>query len=112
MIRVLPLDPEEMNDKRASAAGRALLYFARDFGETDDRGDLAEFGEQNLSDLLVDLAHYCDRENLSLLECFRRAGRCYAEETEYSGRQFKSAKIPLASKAPLAIAHPTAKAVK
>ncbi len=89
MIGVLPLDPEEMNEQRASAAKRALLHFARDFGETDADGDLADFSEQNLSDLLVDLAHYCDREGLSLLECFLRAGRCYAEETDDSGMQFK-----------------------
>jgi hypothetical protein len=90
MPLLLPPDPDDMNQKRALAAKRALLYFARDFGETDDHGELAEFGEQNLSDLLVDLAHYCDREHLSFLKCFLRASGSYADETESLGTQFKA----------------------
>jgi len=91
----LPPDPDEMNDKRALAAKRALLYFACDFGETDDCGELGEFGEQNLSDLLVDFAHYCDREDLSFFECLMRARRSYAEETEDFGTQFKHGRITI-----------------
>ena len=100
----IPPDPEEMNDKRALAAGRALRYFARDFGETDDRGDLAEFAEQNLSDLLADIAHFCDREGLDFLNCLTRAALCYVEETENVGPQFGSLPISLGSRGLLSIA--------
>jgi len=99
MYDELPPDPEEMNDKRALAARRALLYFARDFGETDDRGELAELAEQNITDLLVDLAHYCDRENLLLRECILRAGRGYAEETKRQGMQFSGQQTTLGAAA-------------
>jgi hypothetical protein len=48
MMSVLPPDPETMNDKRAAAAQRALLYFARDFGEADDYGVLPSLGNRIL----------------------------------------------------------------
>jgi hypothetical protein len=86
--RTTPNDPDEMNDKRADAAKRALLSFAQDFGERDERGEVGIFAEQNLTDLLIDLAHYCDREGLAMHECLLRARRVYAEETDESGRQF------------------------
>jgi len=95
MPALIPPDPEEMNDKRALAAGKALLYFARDFGETDDRGNLAEFAEQNFSDLLADFGHYCDREGLAFLDCLSRAARCYAEETDDVGPQFEGLPVSL-----------------
>lgn len=84
----LPRDPDEMNDKRASAARRALLFFARDFGETDDEGEISTFAQQNISDLIADLAHLCDRQGIEILRCFSNARSNYSEETENSGGQF------------------------
>jgi hypothetical protein len=86
---VAPLpDPDEMNDKRASAAERALLRFARDFGEVDETGELCTFEEQNLSDLMADFAHYCDHHGLSLERCVFNGYSNYLEETDGKGRQY------------------------
>jgi hypothetical protein len=91
---LLPPDPDDMNRKRAEAAYDALLSFARSFGETDDRGMLAEFDGQNLSDFLADLAHYCDREGLQFMKFLSNARSNYLEETDSEGRQFAGLKLP------------------
>jgi hypothetical protein len=88
LISRLPPDPEEFNEKRAAAAERALLSFARHFGETDQEGTLGVFAEQNLVDLLADLAHYCDRSKLDLRKCCVMASGLYLEETDGNGEQF------------------------
>jgi hypothetical protein len=84
----IPPDPDEMNAERAAAAEAALMHFVRNFGEGDDDGLTADLKEQNLSDLLGDLAHYCDRNELSLSGCFERAAMHYAAETDNQGTQF------------------------
>ena len=78
----LPPDPETMNEQRADAAGRSLDLFTRTFGEEDGGG------EQNLSDLLADLAHYCDRNELHFAYCLQTAKMHYDAETDNEGRQF------------------------
>jgi hypothetical protein len=85
----VPLDPEEMNQKRANAAERALLVFAQDFGETDEWKYLGGLAEQNLADLLADLAHFCDRNQVQMKNCLSIAASHYAEETDHTGTQFR-----------------------
>lgn len=84
-----PLDPEEMNQKRANAAERALLAFAQDFGETDGWKCLGDLAEQNLADLLADLAHFCDRYGFQIENCLSIASSHYTEETDNTGTQFR-----------------------
>jgi hypothetical protein len=81
-LNALPSDPEDMNDERAYWAGETLAYFTRTYGEQEG-GD-----RQNLADLLADLAHYCDRNGLSLDGCLTTAQMHYAEETDHKGAQF------------------------
>jgi hypothetical protein len=82
-LNSLPSDPEDMNDARAEWAGDALAYFARKHGEEEEGCEA-----QNLADLLADLAHYCDRNGLSLDGCLTTAQMHYAEETDHEGAQF------------------------
>lgn len=84
----IPPDPDKMNDKRAQAAERALLAFAEDIGEIHQRGKLGELAAQNLSDLLADMAHFCDREGISLSKCWSNARSNYGEESDGRGKQF------------------------
>jgi hypothetical protein len=71
--RPLPPDPEEMNERRADWAGKALEGFRREPGT-----DL----EDVLSDLLADLMHWCDRNNQAFETELRRARAHYRCETE------------------------------
>ena len=89
----MPPDPDEMNAARAHAAERALSTFAMDFGERDENGTLGALAEQNLSDLLADIAHYCDFVDLSLEKCLANAASNYAEETSDLGRQFSGVRL-------------------
>jgi len=87
-MMAMPRGMVEMNDKRAEVAKIALLSFARKFGETDEVGELGVFKEQNLVDLLADLAHYCNRQNINMTRCWEKAQSHYAGETNNAGRQF------------------------
>ena len=84
----LPPDPDGLNSRRAQAAEVGLLAFARDFGETDDRDELGALNEQAISDLLANLAHYCDRKGLSFQSCLEVARENYAAETDFFGTQY------------------------
>jgi hypothetical protein len=77
----LPSDPEDMNDERAYWAGETLDYFTRTHGEEEGGR------QQNLVDLLADLAHYCDRNELSFESCLESARNHYCEETDNTGTQ-------------------------
>lgn len=81
----LPPDPDEMNEKRAAAAERALLSFAADFGEV---GEGEDFTSQNLCDLLANFGHLCDRAGLDIGELLQKARGHYNEETDNEGMQF------------------------
>lgn len=62
----LPPDPDGMNDKRARLAGNAINVFGGH--------------EDSLSDLLVDLMHWADRNELDFQDELDRALRNYASE--------------------------------
>ena len=90
----VPPDPESMNNKRADWARDVLEYFEQ-YGERP-HPDLTtkeqrEMAKQNLSDLVADMGHYCDRNGLRMDEVIRIASYHYAEETENEGQQFHSA---------------------
>jgi hypothetical protein len=89
---VLPPDPEEMNKKRSVAALRAVRGFSKDFGENIDPFDGAErvfMVQQNIEDLLADVAHLCDRLGLDLADIVAKSKFHYYEETENEGEQFE-----------------------
>lgn len=96
---ILPPDPEEQNEQRANAAEKALATFTKNYGEkgwhniTEQKQ--RELNEQNLSDLLADFGHYCDRAGISMQSRLRVAGYHYAEETDRKGTQFAPASNPL-----------------
>lgn len=83
-------DPDEMNEKRAMWAQEVMTFFEQ-FGETRHQDSTAAklrvTAGQNLSDLLADLAHYCDRAGLSFKDAFLAASSNYEEETEGEGGQ-------------------------
>jgi hypothetical protein len=90
----LPPDPEFMNNKRADWARNVLEYFEQ-YGESP-HPDLTteeqrEIAKRNLSDLIADLDHYCDRNGLRMGEVISIASSCYSEETRHEGLQFSSA---------------------
>lgn len=86
-----------MNCQRAEGALAALETFARTHGEwPTGKSDLCaspDLLEQNLADLLCNLGHLCDRENLRLAECLRRAQSNYSEETQRQGKQQFSSEV-------------------
>jgi hypothetical protein len=87
----LPPDPEEMNDARAEWAKSTITFFEQ-YGESPHK-DATKMGinvlaRQNLSDLIADFGHYCDREGYHLNSLIRIAAECYLEETEGKGVQF------------------------
>lgn len=88
----LPPDPEGENDRRASEAEEVLNQFESAFGEAPYGGispdQLRDLREQNLSDLLCNFGHFCDRNGLDLQEVIRRAANHYNEETGNQGAQF------------------------
>lgn len=86
---VPPPDPENLNEDRANAAESAIQRFAEDFGETIG-GQMVTLEAQNLTDLLCDFGHYCDRNGIDLQNCIRMAAYNYAEETENVGQQFST----------------------
>jgi hypothetical protein len=80
-----------MNNKRADWARDILEHFEQ-YGEcphpdltTEEQREIAK---QNLSDLISDMGHYCDRNGLRMHEVIRIAADHYAEETRCEGLQF------------------------
>jgi hypothetical protein len=76
MPKQLPPDPEEMNDDRAEWAAAALRDFQCTTGT--DYGDA-------LADLLCDLAHWCDRNDIDFEASMSIARMHYEAETEGGG---------------------------
>lgn len=68
----LPPDPNGMNGERARLAGNAIGMFER--AAHTDRKD-------SLSDLLADLMHWADRNELDFQDELDRAFRNYTSET-------------------------------
>jgi len=79
----IPQDPDQKNSDRAEWAREALDTFRR----------ITHMGGEDypevLTDLLADLGHFADRENLKFRDCLRRAQGHYDEETGTDGKQFK-----------------------
>jgi len=93
----VPPDPELMNNKRADWARDVLEYFEQ-YGErphpdltTEEEREVAK---QNLSDLVADMGHYCDRNGLRMHEVIRIASDHYTDETRHEGLQFSSIQQP------------------
>jgi hypothetical protein len=89
----VPPDPEFMNNQRADWAREILEHFEQ-YGErphpeltTEEHREIAK---QNLSDLIADMGHYCDRNGLRMIEAINIASGHYAEETRYEGSQFNA----------------------
>jgi hypothetical protein len=83
-------DDGTTNDERASWAEVALLAFAqrtrmakRVIGDKEDAFLI-------VSDLLTDLAHWCDRHQVDLPAALTHAAQHYLAETDGTGKQFKS----------------------
>ena len=91
-------NPDNLNQQRAFAASQTLVHFSRTaMGETMDgtmRGEDFDLRQQNLTDLLCDLAHFCDGLELNLAECLRNAQSNYLAETDNKGRQRFDASTP------------------
>ncbi len=87
----MPADPDCMNDERAEWAGKVLEFFefygeSPHFDATED--ERREMALQNLTDLMTNFAHYCDRNGLEMQNVLRRSSGQYEEETEGEGTQF------------------------
>jgi hypothetical protein len=76
-ITNLPPDPEGQNDDRAASADVAIKAFAR-----DTRMDTAnEEGRTIVADLLADVMHWCDRNDVAFADVLETGYQHYAEET-------------------------------
>jgi hypothetical protein len=80
-------DEGTTNDERASWAKAALLDFAKRTGMARDTLGDSEDLFLILADLLADLAHWSDRNNLNLQSAIQYATRHYRTETGGVGKQ-------------------------
>jgi hypothetical protein len=94
LIRAIPHKGKKgRGKKRQAAEARDVIEFYTQFyGEPFETGMAPETGaqlkEQNVIDLLADIGHYCDEENLDLQDILRQAANHYNEETRQRGVQF------------------------
>lgn len=72
MVKAVPPDPDGENDNRAEWAERGLMAFARATG--CDREDMVH-------DMLADIRHWCDRNNMDWDIALTRAMSAYDGET-------------------------------
>jgi len=72
----LPPDPDGQNDDRASWAQAAIDRHGEATGATA-AGD----GDCNVFDLMCNLIHWCDRNDISFKELVKDARDMYKEET-------------------------------
>jgi hypothetical protein len=72
----LPPDPEGLNEDRADWADQALEAFGQASG-----GDYLEDPRSNLVDLLCDLRHWADRNDIDFSAALRMSEVHYHEET-------------------------------
>lgn len=83
-ITIPPDDPEcepGINERRSEWALIAIDKFRQATGIDE---------EDAVSDLIADIAHYCDRHGVQLMEEIRRAKMHYEAETALKGKQFKA----------------------
>ncbi len=72
---------DRQNPRRIKAAKETLQLFAAAYGELDGSGKVGKLAQQNITDLLSDLAHYCESVGLSFSDCVRAAERHHSFET-------------------------------
>jgi hypothetical protein len=78
------------NGERAAWAEIALLAFGQKTGLLKERIGDTEDPFFIISDLLADLAHWCDRHQVDLPSALTHAAQHYLAETDGTGKQFKS----------------------
>lgn len=83
-------DEDISNDDRALWAEVALLAFGQRTGLLMERIGDKEDAFFIVSDLLADLAHWCDRHKVEMPSALLHAAQHYWSETEGAGRQFNS----------------------
>ena len=88
---VIPPDPDGFNNERADFAAKAVEAFRR-ATRTDE--------PEVIRDLLVNLAHLCDRKGIDLANELRIAGDDYGSETRGEGLQFDHIEIEPPSQPP------------
>ncbi|MBZ5489996.1 MAG: hypothetical protein LAO76_03575 [Acidobacteriia bacterium] len=76
------------NDDRALWAEAALLAFAQRTGLAKETVGDKEDRFLIISDLLADLGHWCDRNEIDLPEALKHAAQHYHAETHGTGKQF------------------------
>jgi hypothetical protein len=91
MSQILPpdatADEGTTNQERASWAETALLAFGRRTGTIKQVVGDADDPFQILSDLMADIAHWCDRSNVNLPSALEHATWHYLAETGGEGTQ-------------------------
>lgn len=84
-------DPKRMNARRAKWAGQTLDYYTNNAGEAAKpsmtKAQRLDLKRQNLSDLLCQFAHLCDRDGIDFMERLHVAEYHYREETGKKGKQ-------------------------
>jgi hypothetical protein len=87
----IPPDPatgeDTTNAERAAWAEIGLCAFGKHTGTVGRKVGDDEDPFLIIVDLLADLAHWCDRNNVDLQSAIRSATRHYLAETESLGRQ-------------------------
>lgn len=68
------------NERRSLAAESTLTSFAALRGELGEMGGLGRLAEQNVVDLIADLAHFCEARGIDFEKCLRLARAHYAAE--------------------------------
>jgi hypothetical protein len=80
-------DEGTTNDQRAAWAEVALLAFGQRTGMAKTKVGNEEASFLLVADLLVDLAHWCDRNGVNLAGTLKYAARHYQTETGGKGKQ-------------------------
>ncbi len=80
-------DDSPTNAERASWAEVALRAFGRRTGTVGKKVGDDEAPYLIITDLLADLAHWCDRNDVDLPSALASAARYYQEETAGEGKQ-------------------------
>ena len=75
------------NAERSLWAETALLAFGRQIGAVSNSIGDKEEPFLIVADLLADLAHWCDRNNVELRSAIQYAARHYRAETASQGKQ-------------------------
>ena len=85
----MPADEHPTNDDRASWAEAALIAFAQRTGLAKETLGDKEDPFLIVSDLLADLAHWCDHNQVDLPSALAHAARHYQAETGGQGGQLR-----------------------